>query len=136
LRHVYVGDEERGVRDMEVASAAPCGALVKMRFAGVEDRAAASRLAGGYLLIPTGEAAPLPGGRPYIFHLIGLRVESRAGDDLGVITGVLENPGNDVWVARCPAGEYLIPAVDAFVLDIDLAAGRVVIDPVPGLLPE
>lgn len=42
---------------------------------------------------------------------------------MGVLKDVLQYPGNDVWVVRGEK-EYLIPAVSAFIRDIDLPAGR------------
>jgi len=136
LRRAFLGKDAASVRELPIAATAPCGRFAAIRFEGIDDREAASRLSGLAVLVPADEAAPLPDGRPYLFQLVGLRVESRGGEPLGEIVDVLENPGNDVWVARGPAGEYLIPAVDSIVLDVDLAARRVVIDPIPGLLPE
>ena len=136
LRRAFLGKDAASVRELPIAATAPCGRFAAIRFAGIDDREAASRLSGLAVLVPADEAAPLPDGRPYLFQLVGLRVESRGGEPLGEIVDVIENPGNDLWVARGPAGEYLIPAVDSIVLDVDLAARRVVIDPIPGLLPE
>lgn len=136
LKEVYIGNDAARVRRYSVESVVRLGRQINMRLEGVGDREQAARLAGKQLLIPSADAAPLPAAHAYIFQLIGLSVVSRDGADLGEITDVLENPGNDVWVARSPLGEYLIPAVDSIVLEIDLPGRRVVIDPIRGLLPE
>jgi 16S rRNA processing protein RimM len=136
LRRAFLGSDAASVREMTIAATSVSGRFAAIRFEGIDDREAASRLAGLAVLVPATEAAPLPGGRPYLFQLVGLRVESRAGEPLGEIVDVIENPGNDLWVAKGPAGEFLIPAVDNIVLDVDLAARRVVIDPIAGLLPD
>jgi len=136
LTSVFIGNDASSVREFAVARVERLGRQINLRVAGVESREAAARLAGKQLLIPATAAAPLPTAHAYIFQLVGLRVVSRDGADLGEITDVLENPGNDVWVANSPRGEYLIPAVDSIVLEIDVPGGRVVIDPIPGLLPD
>jgi 16S rRNA processing protein RimM len=56
------------------------------------------------------------------------------GTRLGSIAGVLQMPAHDVLVVRGGGREYLIPAVEAIVKEVDLEAGRVRIDPPAGLL--
>lgn len=132
---LYVGRGPDDVRPVGVASCRRTHGGVILRLEGVETRDAAAALAGSYLLLPREAAPPLPAGRAYTFQLPGLRVESPQGDDLGRIVDVEECPAHDVWVARCEAGEYRIPAIDNIVLLVDLPGGRVVIDPIRGLLP-
>jgi 16S rRNA processing protein RimM len=62
-------------------------------------------------------------------------VETTTGDALGRVREIWETGAHDVLVVEDPAGrEHLIPAVDAFVKEIDRAARRIRIEPVPGLL--
>ncbi|MFN0151118.1 MAG: ribosome maturation factor RimM [bacterium] len=136
LTTVFIGNDAGSVRQYTVKRLARLGLQINLALEGITDREHAARLAGKKLLIPAADAPPLPDARAYIFQLIGLRVVARDGADLGEITDVLENPGNDVWVAKSALGEYLIPAVDSIVLEIDVPRGRVVIDPIPGLLPD
>ncbi len=71
------------------------------------------------------------------FHdtaLIGLSVVDPAGRPLGSVTRVLHLPAQDVLAVQTPAGERLVPFVTALVPEVDLAAGRLVVDPIPGLL--
>jgi 16S rRNA processing protein RimM len=136
LSRVFVARGPDTIREMRVASARRLGDRLAIRFEGVATREEAVSLSSHYLMVPTSEAPPLPDGRLYTFQLIGFSVTNEKGDDLGTITGVVENPGNDLWAARGARGEFLIPAVDAIVKRVDLDARRVVIDPIPGLLPE
>lgn len=96
---------------------------VLLRLAGVETRDAAEALRGAEALIPAEQAAPLPEGRYYEHQLLGLRVVTPAGEELGTISEVMENPANDVYVA----GPYLIPATHDAVLRIDPEAGVLVV---------
>lgn len=103
----------------------PRGRILALR--GVSDRDAAERLIGVELAAESETAPALPDGRFYVHDLIGLTVYDESGQELGRITEVEEKPANDVWIARGPAGTYLIPAVHAAVLQIDLRDGRITV---------
>ena len=71
------------------------------------------------------EELPEPGEDTYyVFQLVGLAVEEDGGRPLGVVAEVENLPANDVLVLD---SGHLLPLVDACVLDVDLAAGRVLI---------
>jgi 16S rRNA processing protein RimM len=136
LDRVFVGSGPDDLRELRLAASRPANEDVLLRFEGIATRDDAAALAGLLILIPRADAPPLPDSGAYFFQLPGLRVEAPDGTLLGEIVDVIENPGNDVWVAKGPRGEFLIPAIDSIVRAIDVAAGRVVIDPIPGLLPD
>lgn len=67
--------------------------------------------------------------------LIGLEVRHVNGNPVGVLTDVQEVAGQELWFIHDDLErEILLPAVEEFVLDIDLDAGVIVIDPPEGLL--
>ena len=67
--------------------------------------------------------------------LLGLTVTDKEEKELGVLHKVLHTPGNDVYVVKTPDGkEIMIPAVKQFVLSVDIEGGRIVTDPLPGML--
>jgi len=117
-------------------------------FEGVRDRTAAEGLRGTLLIL---DSAQIPSSADpdefYDHELIGLGVVTVAGDPVGVVADVLHH-GQDLLVVRRedPPGqgrsrapgqaafEALVPFVGAIVTDVDVAAGRLVIDPPPGLL--
>ena len=108
-----------------------------VRFDGYADRSSAEDLRGTLLVMDSSEVGPA--GDPDEFHdyeLIGLDVATVAGEPVGVVTNVLHQ-GQDLLVIR-PAGpeaeEVLVPFVAALVPEVDVKAGRLVIDPPPGLL--
>ncbi len=86
--------------------------------------------------IPREEAVALAPGELYQYQVVGLRVESEDGTWLGQVIEVLETGANDVYVAVGPFGEVLLPAITEVVREIDLAAGRMVIHLLPGLLGD
>ncbi|MFD0773046.1 ribosome maturation factor RimM [Streptomonospora algeriensis] len=106
-----------------------------VRFKNVGDRTAAEGLRNTALLV---DSAELPGtGDPDEFHdheLIGLRAETTEGAEVGTVADVLHN-AQDLLVITGPDGaEVLVPFVRDLVPEIDTGAGRLVVDPPPGLL--
>jgi len=70
---------------------------------------------------------PEPGeGEFYAFQLVGLEVEEVGGGKLGRVTEVSSGPANDVL--ELDTG-LALPLVDACVEKVDLAAGRIVVQP-------
>lgn len=110
---------------------------VLIRFEGVEGRDGAEALRGTLLLADTETFAPIADPDEFYDHeLIGLAVTDAGGAALGEVTDVLHGAGSDLIVVRCHDGgrDALVPFVGAIVPSVDVRAGRVVIDPPPGLL--
>lgn len=105
-------------------------------FAEVYDRTAAESLRGILLQVDSADLEPT--GNPDEFHdhqLVGLHAATREGEELGEITAVDHAPASELLVLRRPDGRTaLVPFVKEIVPEVDLAAGRLVIAPPPGLL--
>lgn len=107
-----------------------------VRLDGVSDRTAAERLRGTTLLIDSATLPPLNDPDEFYDHqLIGLRAVLPDGRRVGTVADVLHTPGSDL-LALDTGGEEeaLVPFVRAIVPSVDLAAGRIVVDPPEGLL--
>jgi 16S rRNA processing protein RimM len=106
-------------------------------FAGITDRTAAGELTGSWLSIDSSQLPATADPDEFRDHeLIGLSVRTCDGAAAGVVTDVLHY-GQDLLVVRRDEGrgqEVLVPFVKAIVPEVDLTAGRLVIDPPPGLL--
>jgi 16S rRNA processing protein RimM len=98
-----------------------------MKFSELDTRTVAETYRGSYLEVEDEDLRSLPVGRWYHHQLIGLRVATEGGEELGTLTSVLERPANDVWVVGQDSVEHLIPATHDAVLDVDLEAGRVTV---------
>jgi len=94
----------------------------------------AQRLRGQPIEIHHSQLQPLPEGQYYHFQLIGLEVQTTQGELLGNITEILTAESNDIYVVNGARGEILIPAIEDVVKSIDLNKGRIVIEPIEGLL--
>jgi 16S rRNA processing protein RimM len=108
-----------------------------VRFDGCADRASAEDLRGTMLVMDSAEVPPAEDPDEFNdYELIGLDVATVAGEPVGVVADVLHQ-GQDLLVIRPHrpgAGEALVPFVAALVPEVDVKAGRLVIDPPPGLL--
>jgi len=109
-----------------------------LRFVGVSDRSGAEALRGVSLVVDVAEdERPEDPDEYYDHQLVGLAVVRTDGSPVGELADVLHLPGQDVLAVRRPDGrETLVPFVEAIVPAVDLDAGRVVVDPPPGLLED
>ncbi|MFY1690718.1 ribosome maturation factor RimM [Plantactinospora sp. WMMB782] len=105
-------------------------------FDGVYDRDVAEALRGTLLVVDSAELSPPDDPDEFNDHqLVGLAVVTPAGESLGEVARIDHAPASDLLVLRRPEGRTaLIPFVRAIVPEVDLAAGRVVVDAPPGLL--
>ena len=107
------------------------------RLDGVDDREAAGAFRGWYVMISLADAVPLEPDEVYLFQVIGLEVVTEAGETLGRVAEIIETGANDVYILRGgPRGEVMIPAIDDVVRSISPETGKMIVRPLPGLLPE
>ncbi len=105
------------------------------KFEGIDDREAAEALIGLDLLVPIEELPPLEEGQYYYYQLLGLEVLLEDGQKLGHIKTIWPIGPYDLYLVKTPEGkEYLIPAVEEVILEIDLQRKQIRIRPLPGLL--
>ena len=107
-----------------------------LKLEGIDDRETAASLRGDYILVRERDLEPLPEGEYYRYQLIGLRVLTTEGRDLGRVTDLISAKENDVFVVTGTSGENLIPVIEDVIQGIDVEAGIVTIEAVPGLLKD
>jgi 16S rRNA processing protein RimM len=120
-------------RMLTVERSRPHGHRLLVKFEEVPDRTQAETLRGEVLLVPEHTVPRAPDGAYWVHQVVGLEVVTEAGRSLGRVAEVLHNPANDIWVTRSAETEVLVPALRDLVLDVDLAAGRIVVREVEGL---
>lgn len=125
--------DERETR--RITTARPHGDAILVTFAGCESPEDARALVGRLIALPRSEALPAGEGRFYPWQLEGARVTTEEGRLVGHIRGIEHAGAQDLWIVAGDHGrEHLVPAVPDIVIDVDVAAGRVVIRPPDGLL--
>src|SRR5258708_39682364 len=65
---------------------------------------------GAALAVPRAQAAPLPNGRHYIYEGLGLRVQTEAGEDLGIVAQILRTGGSGDYRGAGTARRHHKPA--------------------------
>jgi len=91
-------------------------------------------LVGGDLMARRDQLPETDEGEYYWVDLIGLRVVTDDGAELGTLREIIETGSNDVYVVQGREKEYLIPALADVVSSIDLEAGTMTVTPLDGLL--
>jgi len=124
-------ESEDGTQRFEIEAMRPAKDHLVARLSGVRDRDAAERLANLRLYVAR-ERLPAPAPEEF-YHadLIGLRAESRDGAALATIVGIHDFGAGDLLELRPLTGgsTVLMPFTAVTVPVVDIAGGRVVIDP-------
>jgi 16S rRNA processing protein RimM len=117
------------------ATSGPGGALL-IKLAGIDTREAAAALLQEPLTVSTADTPGLPEDTYYHYQLLDMAVFGRDGDQLGTLTEVLTTGANDVYVVTSKETELMVPALADVVVEVDVEAGRMVVDVPEGLLPR
>jgi len=133
LEHLWVGPPEGPLRRFKLEAGREHGRDAVLKLEGVDSAEAASGLIGQEISIPRTEAPAPPSGAFYHYDILGLLVVE-GERPLGSVREILETPAHDVFVIQGPTGEWLLPATHAHIRRIDVAAGRIEIEPMTGLV--
>lgn len=99
-------------------------------FASIND---VQRLREKKLYVTRENAVKLKKNEYFIADLIGLKVQSTDGRDLGTLTDVITTGANDVYVLQGDGRELLVPAIRECIREVDLEAGTMTVYLLPGL---
>ncbi|NLG72248.1 MAG: ribosome maturation factor RimM [Chloroflexi bacterium] len=131
---VYVGEDHRPLR---IRSSREHGAALLLSFYGYDSPETVRELTNSMLFVSSADRPALPEGEYYHHELLGMRVLTDDGGELGTLTQILETGANDVYiVARPSGGDVLLPAIDSVILDIDVERGEMRVHLLEGLLPD
>ncbi|HZI98552.1 MAG TPA: ribosome maturation factor RimM [Actinomycetales bacterium] len=136
-RGVVLSTDPPDAGPLTVATARDHNGRVLLTFEEVPDRTAAEHLRGILLLAEIVESTDTD-AEPDAWRtheLVGLRVETTGGDRIGTVADVRPMPAQDLLVVELANGEQrLVPFVTAIVPEVDVAGGRIVLDPPDGLI--
>lgn len=121
VKRVFIGGQEH-----KVLAARAGGGFAFLALSGVADRNAAELLRGKEISALRSEV-PAPGeGRYYIVDVIGCEVVTESGRRLGEIADILP-AHTDVYVLKEGEKEYMFPAAEGVIVDVDTEGGRVTV---------
>jgi len=105
-----------------------------VKFQGIDSLSQAQALRGATVSVAEELLPPLRESEFYYYQVIGLKVQTQTGEQVGTIAQVFFSGEHDIWVVRRGKEEYLIPVTEEVVRAIDIPGGRAIIEPITGLL--
>jgi 16S rRNA processing protein RimM len=105
-----------------------------IKLGGINSIDEAKRWIGSTLSVSEDALEVLKPGQYYHYQVVGFEVVQMNGESIGKIASMLATPAGEIYVVQGAAKELLIPAVKEFIEEVDFAAGKIVINPPPGLL--
>jgi 16S rRNA processing protein RimM len=132
LERVALGRGEEVPTLQRLLEARQQGRIWAVRIEGVSDRSAAESWIGAAVLALREDLGEAGEARHWWVDLEGMPVVTAAGEAVGTVTGLYETGGVDVLVVTGERGERLVPL--APYVEVNRAAGRIVVDPPEGLL--
>lgn len=102
--------------------------FVYLRLDGAASRNDAEKQRGLTLYVDRAGARPLKKDEWFICDLIGCKVGTDAGEELGEVTDVMQPGPNDVFVIKTKKGEVLVPVLKRVIVRVDVEARQIVLD--------
>ena len=134
LKAVWCGTEESKAVRFSILSVRIEQTAVVLQLKGIDSRSMADERRGEYLFVEAKDTVTPGKGSYFIHDIIGMKVLTEAGEEIGSVRDVMELPANDVWVVASGTKEFLIPAIKEVIRLVDLKGRRVVIRPLEGML--
>ena len=115
------------VRDVKVRRGDAHRGQLRVELEGIADRDAAQALAGWWVRVARDRLPPPADGEYFREDLLGLEVVNEEGVTMGRLDHFIDAPGGAVMVVK-GTREHWIPAGRPHLKQVDLAAGRLLVD--------
>ncbi len=137
-RTLKIRDSQNNIKEYTVKSAGPHKNFVLVKIRGVNNLEQAQSLLGCDIVIERKELETLPKGEYFWVDIIGMKVFTLEGKELGVVKSIFRTGSNDIYVVESKIfekeKEILIPAIEDVVKKVDLEKNVIIVDLVEGLL--
>ncbi|TCM98925.1 16S rRNA processing protein RimM [Paenibacillus sp. BK033] len=121
--------------EVEVTGAREHKGMFILKLKGFYDINEAEKYKGWTLKIAEEELDQLEDGEYYYHEIMGCRVLTEDGEELGTISEILRPGANDVWVVDMPKKkQLLLPVIDDVLLKVDVANKTVTVRLLEGLI--
>lgn len=132
----WLGKDNHDWQKVHVMSAQVNGHVLTAKLKEYTDRTEASKLKGMQIAIPRDclPALSEDGQDGYYWSdLIGTKVITLKGENLGIVRGLLETGANDVLCIQNECvlqekNEILIPFIDQYIIKVDLKLSQIIVD--------
>ena len=127
-------DNGKEQRELEITSVKFFKNLVILKFKGLDNINDVEKYKKADLLVTRKNAVPLKEGEYFIADLIGLKATSDEGEDLGILTDVIQTGANDVYVfSKEGMQDLLVPKIPDCIKDVNIEEGTILVHLLPGL---
>ena len=107
--------------------------ILLLSFSGINDRNQIEELR-DQLISSDVDLGLLAPGEYHFQQLIGCEVFQQNGELIGTVDEILKSPGQDLLSVSRAAGRVLIPMVKQIIIEIDVLAKKIIVNPPEGLL--
>lgn len=109
--------------------------MVILKLAGIEGRTEAEKLKEEDVYIDKADVRALPEDTYHIFDMIGLSVVDENGAALGTLCDVIKRSSQDLYEVEAEnKSRFLIPAVEEFIIKIDMDSRTMTVKLIEGLM--
>jgi 16S rRNA processing protein RimM len=122
-RHITLRWPDGKEESHEIVASRPHKNVVLVKLKGFQDINQVERLRDADVWVAAEDLEPLPEGHFYVHEIMGMRVVTAAGEEIGPVTQVIRAPANDVYLA----GGLMIPATKDAVERIDPEKREIVV---------
>jgi 16S rRNA processing protein RimM len=133
---IFLQGDEGSPQGYRLISVRPQKRFILAQLEGIRTKEEAEQLRGKVVLIDPAALPSLEGGEYYWHDILGMRVVTDKGSDVGEVMEIVPTGSNDVYVVQKGKKEFLIPATKEVIISIDTEARTMVIRPLEGLLQE
>lgn len=127
-------DNGKVKKDLEIENVKFFKNIVILKFKGLDNINDVERFRQAKLFVTRENAVELEEDEYFIADLIGIKVTSDGGEELGIIKDVLQTGANDVYViAKENTPDLLVPAIHDCVLAVDVEAQTMTVHLLDGL---
>jgi 16S rRNA processing protein RimM len=133
---IFLQGDEGDFSPYRVLSFRPHKRFILAQLGGIRTKAQAEQLRGKTVCIDPRALPPLEADEYYWQDILGMRVVSEKGKDVGTVREIVPTGSNDVYVIQKGAQEFLIPATKDVIMSIDTQARTMIIRPLEGLVQE
>ena len=121
--------------ELEIAGVKFFKNMVILKFKGIDDINDVEKYRKKSLYVTRENAVKLKKDEYFIADLIGMKVSTDEGEELGTLSDVMQTGANDVYVIDTEGhGEVLVPAIRECILDVDIENQKMKIHLMDGLI--
>lgn len=128
-------DTGREKLDLTVAGVKYFKNMVILKFKGIDNINEVEKYRGCFLWVTRENAVELEEDEYFVCDMIGLKVMTDEGEELGELTDVIQTGANDVYAVKTKEGkEILLPAIADCVLNVNIEENTMTVHVMDGLL--